>query len=85
MINSDLLAVNSTIAGNIAEESGGGGYLEASEWNILNTVVTSSHPDNAAFKNTDGSNITLSYSGFGSGTEGVSNGSIDMGLSLIHI
>ena len=85
MINSDLVAVNSTIAGNIAEESGGGGYFEASEWNILNTVVTSSHPDNAAFKNTDGSNITLSYSGFGSGTEGVSNGSIDMGATNVNL
>ena len=74
MLNSDLKGTNITIVGNMAEETGGGGYFDGSEWSFMNTVLVGNSPDAGSFKESDGSSISMRYSGI-SGS--VTNGEVD--------
>ena len=75
MLNSDLEGTNISIMGNTAAETGGGGYFDGSEWSFMNAHIYGNDPDPASFKESDGSSISMQYSGI---RGSVTNGEVDL-------
>ena len=92
MVNSDLEGTNISIMGNTAP-TGGGAYMDGSEWDFMNGNVYGNEPDAATFKETDGSSISLQYSGIRAGggnanddTDGIiTNGDVDLSQGNLHL